>query len=350
MADEAHPEEDRGGAPPADKRAASKPLRSLGFIDSLRYCLQEKGERLPKALLMGLSGETFRLFYDRNHPQRGLSVFSHNPLRAACSALGYECKIRYYQEAGRAIAGLRRRLESGERAMLRADTDWVVAAGYLPGESAFRIRLPSGQMQTWTADELRRRWQPEPGFLELGLLGYYYFLVGEREHEPNRRDAALAALRRGVRMVTRRERVDGCSAGLTAYRDLLDTLTRKRHNGESHLPEEMQRYTALASPFRYLQSSRHAAARYLELVEGQFTDEAREFLRKAARLYRQAARLLEEMPPPPRPDDKPSRVLREFQRGRKRAAQHLTKLMHVEEEAVEALKRVIEVEERESRE
>ena len=55
---------------------------------------------------MGVSGESFRLCYDRNDPERGLRVVSHNPLRAACSALGYDADVIYHADIEQAAAGL----------------------------------------------------------------------------------------------------------------------------------------------------------------------------------------------------------------------------------------------------
>src|SRR3989304_7299788 len=64
-----------------------------GYLEALHFCLERRGQSLSPVLLMGLTGESFRLFFDPRRPLHGLSVVTHNPLRAAGGTLGFECEI-----------------------------------------------------------------------------------------------------------------------------------------------------------------------------------------------------------------------------------------------------------------
>ena len=59
-----------------------------GYLEALHFCLERRGQSLSPTLLMGLTGESFRLFFDPRRPLHGLSVLTHNPLRAAGGTLG----------------------------------------------------------------------------------------------------------------------------------------------------------------------------------------------------------------------------------------------------------------------
>jgi len=305
-------------------------LPSAGYIDCLKYCLEARGEKAPKALMMGLSGESFRLCYNRNDPQRGASVVSFNPLRAACAALGYDCQITYDRDLEAAADSLAARARS-QPVVIHCWEGWRVVAGVDPQAQAFVIRFHDGSHRTWTRQELREKWLMEPGLLELGLTGYYQFFLGEKRREPDKREAAVGSLRRGVRLLTRSRPVDGCMVGLAAYEAMARDLVRRRN------PRAPGGYPSLSPSLGQAMVSRKAAAKYLELLENQFQQkEEREHLRKAAKGYREAATVLERLPEP-----SPGSPWQ-----RRRVARGVKRLKKMEEEAAEELRKVIECAER----
>ena len=336
-----------GGQPPPrpDWRGVGgeEPLRSLGYIDCLGYCLERRGEQYPKALLMGFSGESFRFFYDRNDPNHGPYVVSHNPLRAAASALGYSCDILFHGSLPEAIQELADRVEAGQTPIIRLRADWAVVVGLT--DAGFRIWLPGGRTEEYPRWQLEENWLREQGFLELGLLGYYLFLLGEKQRVPKQKEAATGSLRRGFRLVTRKTPVSGCSAGLEAYQDLMDSLKRKRKRSELRAIGASRYAQWSSAPREYVHASRKSAAQFLDLVSPNFSEEEQSHLQKAADKYRQAAALLDEMPQP-EPPDQGGAAIKYFWWRKRRAASLIKQLYWIEKEAADELRRAIQSAER----
>lgn len=331
-----------GGQP----RRTARSLYSLGFVDSLQYCLRRKGERLPKAEVMGLAGEAFRFFFSRNRPNRGVTVFTFNPLRAVCSALGYNCTLEWQEDPRRAVGLLRQHLDAQDYPLLRTHNDWVVVRAEQAGEG-FEIRPSRGRGERWSEQQLVERWRAEAGLLELGLIGHYLFTVGEREHEPPRRDAALGSLRRAVRLLTRARRVDGCAAGVRAYDELVELLSRKRKASEEGAIQDFQKYAIWnRAALRTLQGSRAAASRYLELIEPDMCEEAQEPIRRAAERFRQVAQAWERIVLLPRETRPDAPTIRRFLSERRELARSLRAARTWEDDCSEKLAAAVEIEER----
>jgi hypothetical protein len=336
---------------------------SLGYIDSLQYCLDLRGAPIRKLTIMGLSGETFRTFYDPSVPGRGPYVVAYNPLRAACSALGYDCEVVFQRTIEVALGALDQALAEQGAVIVHSAREWVVL---LPGNGTgqqFRVRFPRGVEETWSREELSRQWLQEAGLLELGLPGYYHFSVGEKTRDPNRKDAALGAIRRGIRMLTRKTRVEGCVPGVAAYEELAVTLTRKRKD-DAQKALDLTRYASWnAFPLIYTRATRLAAADYLESIREVFDEpEAREHLDLAAAKYRQAAEMLTSLPPLPEHiphvavttrgpsvslTPQARQAVKAYMRLRRSAARQMRRLHKIEIEAVDELSKVIDTVERE---
>ena len=349
-ADSARPEQDE------------TPL-SLGYIDSLQYCLDLQGTAVEKTTLMGLSGETFRTFYDPSVPERGPYVVAYNPLRAACGALGYNCEVTFQRSIESALGALEETLGQRRAAILHSAREWVVL---MPGNGAaqqFRVRLPAGSEEIWPRDELAGQWLREAGMLELGLPGYYHFHLGEKTRDPKPKDATLGAIRRGIRMLTRKTRVEGCVPGVSSYEELALALSRKRkHDAQRAL--DLSRYASWnAFPLTYARSTRVTAARYLESIRALFEEpEACEHLEQAAEKYRQVAESLTALPRLPEhvphvtvttqgpsvdltPEGR--KALKAYMRLRRAAARQMRRMHKIETEAVDEMGKVIEAVERE---
>jgi hypothetical protein len=333
-------------SPGDEPRRPPKPLHSLGFVDCLHYCLRRKGERLPKAQVMGLAGEAFRFFFNRNRPDRGVAVFTFNPLRTVCSALGYQCEIEWHEDPRRALSMLQAHAESHHCPLIYTHNDFVVVRG-VNQDHGFDIRPPRGRREVWSEDQLLERWPAEAGLLELGLVGHYLFNVGEREHEPSPRDAAVGSLRRAVRLLTRAHKVDGCAAGVHAYDELVETLSRKRKVREEGAVQDFEKYAIWnETSLRVVQGARLAAARYLELIEADLSEEAREPIREAAEQFRRVARAWERIAPLPREARPDPPTIRRFVADRRRLVRWLRAARIWEEDASEKIKAAVEIEER----
>jgi hypothetical protein len=334
-------------------------LASLGYIDCIQYCLEQRGESHPKALLMGLSGETFRICFDRNRPTQGAYVVLHNPLRAICAALGYECQVVYNRDLEAALAALRKDLAAQGHAILHTTADWVVVQADADHPQSLLASMPGGSVDHWPQSRLEQLWIAEPGLLELGLEGYYHFVLSKKEREPDQREAAMGALRRGVRMLLRKSRVDGCAAGLAAYRELLDSLSRK-HRDRAQQTLALRKYALWnARALPYLLDARRAAALYLTMLQSHFDDETNEHLRKAAAGYQKVTELLGEVPPvdaaglafaDERPGVDERKAARSVAASRRVAARRVRRALQAEDEAQLEIRRALEAAEKKDRE
>jgi len=333
-----------GGLRRRESPKTERPPEVLGYMDCLQRYLSLHGENLSMPEVMGLSGEAFRFFFDRNDPQRGVYVVAHNPVRATCSALGRACRITGHDEMAEARKALDRELETSGAAMVRLAQDWaVVTPDHRP--AFYQVWLPASRQSAWQAEKLSENWVGEPGFLELGLQGYYCCAVGEREFEPDRKAAALGSIRRGLRLLTRKTKLSRCSAGLAAYEELMALLARKP-KADQQAALDMDRYsTWISGAVRYAVSSRTCAAQFLEMLEGLLVEEAHEPLFKAAQHFRNASEQIEQLPTAPDASEEERKALRQFGRVRRRALRGLRQAWKEEIKAVEALRKVIEAEE-----
>jgi len=325
-------------------------LLCLGYMTCLRHCLGLRGEQVSLVALLGLSGEAFRFFFHRDAPERGPYVLSHNPLRAASGALGYDCQIEAREGREQAAPALEKAVRE-EPAIIRCEGEWVAVTACK--HHRYHVHRPGGEEEWWQADALLECWQREAGFLELGPVGYYFFQLGKKERTPDVRESAVGSLRRGIRLMTRRTKVQGAAAGLAAYEEMANVLSRQLR-GPEQAALALRRYAAwkrVSAP--YAEASRKAAVQYVELMGKQFGQEPREHMKEAASQFRKAVRLLEEMPDPPAValEDKrapaPGRMaLWQFSRVRRQAASRARRLQAVEREAVEVMRKAADSQER----
>lgn len=339
--------QDEAPEPPGSRREG---LLSPGYVDCLQACMALKGERIPKAVLMGLTGEAFRLFYDKSAPDRSPYVLAHNPLRAASTVLGYSPKVNYYPDTEQAMEGLDEHL-AADAAILHAEGGWVSVLRREP--PAYVVQMADERQERWDRDRLMESWQREAGFLELGLPGFYFFGLGEKERKPDMDEVAVATLRRGVRLMRRRTKVGGAAAGLLAYEDMAESLRRKPR-GYQQAALDVLRYSQWREAgVPYVHAARQAAVEYLDTVRKTFTEEAAEHLEKAAKAFRKAAELFEEMPAAPAlqdgahpPTGADKRAVRGFSRARKKIIRLVYRLHAVETEAADGMRKGADIQER----
>ena len=64
-------------------------------IHIIHEAFKHRKEEIPFSYLMGISGEAFRFFYNRQQSNKGMHTTFYNPLRAASKALGFEHEMIY---------------------------------------------------------------------------------------------------------------------------------------------------------------------------------------------------------------------------------------------------------------
>jgi len=303
---------------------------------------------------MGLSGETFRLLFDQADPERGMHTVAHNPLRAVAGALGYDCEVHSTDDPASALDLLTERLEAGP-AIMRLEEQWVVVDREPGAGGGFRVTAAQGKTETWDRERIQSGWGQEPGLLELGLAGHYLFQLGEKQRDPDHRDAAVGSIRRGIRLMTRRAKVNGCAAGLAAYEDMQRAFRRPRRDPWQWRLDLSKFLRWRGAPLAAAAGSRHAANRFLQLIAEHFEPDTREHLGKAAQKYERVAEMLEHLPELPAhlvpPLDRESheplspeerRAVRAFAGIRRKSARVLKRAHRLEQEAVDELRRALD--------
>lgn len=334
---------------PATELVEPASLKIPGYLESLRHYLEREGYVYSKPCLMGISGEAFRFFYDRARPAKSIWVFLNNPLRSAASALGFRHEIRFHETYEEALDSIERTLRKEERpAIIRC------------GEH-FPLILPDGRVEgdlsegVFSFESALGAWSAEEGFLELGLFGYYYFILGERDREPKPREVFLGAFRRALKIARAYRRVRGCSIGLQAYEELA-TILRAKRDLERVVPSEPARiasWNVLAS--RVLLESRRAAVFFLrEAREALPEKEEAVALQKATDLYERVVvaltRLVEVHPTLDESFHErvelTKKALRDFYRRCHRAASHVERARLYEDRACDELQNVLNISEK----
>jgi hypothetical protein len=303
---------------------------------------------------MGISGEAFKFFYDRARPANSVWVFLNNPLRSAANALGFRHDIRFCETRDEALESLERTLREDKRSVI------------IPCGETFPLVHPDGTVETDDLadapafDDVVKRWSANEGFLELGLFGFYYFTLGERDREPKPREVFLGSFRRAMKIAKAYRRVRGCAIGLQAYDELAAILSAKR-DLDRIAPSEPARiasWNVVAS--RVLLDSRRAAILFLgESLEAFPEEEESTAVTKAIRLYeRVVAALTRLVETHPRLHDglserlglvdaEPDKgALRQFYRECRRAALYVERARVYEDRACDELQNVINISEK----
>ena len=262
----------------------------VNYVHTLHEALKHRGEDVPFAYVMGVSGEAFRFLYNRSDPEAGMKTFFHNPLRVACRSLGYQHEVAHDETYQSASERLQDNIHTGKPALIPfTDSCPFVSKHKTPG----RLVCQNGYRYELSADDLHTKWQPDSGFLELGPKGYYQFVIGDREREPKPREAALGALRGAKKMMRARQKVQGCAMGLAAYNELIAQLSgmlSRRKPLTLHDVGRIARWNA--RPISQAISTRQLTVEYLDLVRENFEDEELEHLDRAIALYRKVGALL----------------------------------------------------------
>ena len=326
-------------------------------ITSLRESLQHQDQEISQAYLMGISGEAFRFFYSRLDPLKGHRVFLQNPLRSACSALGYKYTVHYDDDPANARRRLEGHLKQKQDVIIETDHDWpLVRYAYHPG----KVTTVSGRQKEIALESLMRRWNPIDGMFELGPTGYYQFVVEKQDRTPNDREAALGSLRRAVKMLKGDRRIQGCAMGLAALEELTAHLNQLAKSKEVRV-KQMERIAEWrGTPLAELIQSRRYALAYLRLIEEHFEGDERKQLDLAIKTYEELlslySGLVNDLPRMPHQVEvihegiAIGQVVRRsavpFRAASRRAVKRMVKIVKAETQIADAFHQIVRISER----
>lgn len=262
----------------------------INYIHTLHEALKYRHDEVSLSYLIGVSGEAFRFFYNRFDPEVGMNTFLHNPLRATCKALGLGHEVLYDETYQAASERLRENMRSGKPTLV----PFSDSCPFLISDNRPETFIcQNGYRYTLDAKDLRRRWQPGGGFLELGPYGYYQFVIGDREREPKAREAALGTLRYATKLMQNRRRIHDCAMGLAAYDELIAHLNSMIARKNKLTEQEVYKIAKWnGQPLLQCVEARKAAVEYLESVRKHFEDEELEHLDKAIVAHQKVVTLL----------------------------------------------------------
>ena len=325
---------------------SSQPINYIHTLyEAVKHREDESAVSFP--YLMGVSGEAFRFFYNRAAPEAGMNTFFHNPLRAACKALGFNFEISYDETFTAAWERLSENMSAGKPTLLPfPDCCPFLMEGKHPEEIVYQ----NGSRHQIGAEDVREQWQPGGGFLELGPHGYYQFVIDSRDREPKARDVALGALRGAIKMMNTRRKIRDCAMGLAAYEELisdLNNLTSGRRKPAEHDIDKIAKWASM--PLEQCIEARKAAFEYLISVREHFEAEEQEHLDKAIAAYQAVVVLLKKVQQvlgnPAAPSSQ-SQAIRRFRSNCRMAVKLLKKVLSVETAGIGEMESIIQISEK----
>jgi hypothetical protein len=149
------------------------PAKEWGYLAGLKTLLEIRGENISEAVLAGVSGDCFRFHFAPEVLLEGAFVYSENPLRVACSHLGYDYQYTYDQPAGDSLENLKTALAGGGvplvsfwSTMPEPPSDWDLLVGYDDEKDSLAVRTCQDEILSYSRDEFMERWIEESVTLE----------------------------------------------------------------------------------------------------------------------------------------------------------------------------------------
>lgn len=226
------------------------PSKEWGYLAGLKTALEIKGMQVSEAVLAGISGDCFRFNFSPDMLLEGAFVYSENPLRAACSRLGFDYRYVYDKDADDALEDMKGALAQGGvvlvsfwSTMPEPPSDWDLLVGYDDSEGLLVMRTCDEEVHSYARDEFMERWMDETITLEGPDDGPEYasrpFFVLDGHNGPtDMRGLFIDALRRAPGQL-RTESIEHSGrrflSGFAAYSALADCL------GEE-LPADYSKY------------------------------------------------------------------------------------------------------------
>ena len=262
-------------------------------IHCVHEALTHQGLQIPLPYLMAVSGEPFRISYNRNDPERSIHAVFHNPLRTVCRVMGLKYELHYDADYQAAWNRLYQNVEQGRIALIPFDSGHpFFAASSTPD----RVLGKNGYSQIFSAKELKRKWLSIKGFYELGLNGYYQFLIEDRDRLPDERETAYSVFRLARKLMRLRRKVDGNDMGIEAYQAL-----------SSHIEESIKKQWGIAQkdfgdilkwgqiPLSQILEGKDTIIAYLQSVRDVFEDRQLVLFDEVISIYQQMVRLLRKL-------------------------------------------------------
>ena len=149
------------------------PLKEWGYLAGLRTALEIKGNKISEAVLAGISCDCFRFNFSPEVLLEGAFVYSENPLRVACSRLGFDYQYTYDQPADRSLEDMKTALANGGvpvvsfwSTMPEPPSDWDVLVGYDDDAGSLSVRTCEDEVRTYAREDFMERWMEEAVTLE----------------------------------------------------------------------------------------------------------------------------------------------------------------------------------------
>ena len=275
----------RQDADPLPKHAA--PIESI-------YCVHEalthQGLDIPLPYLMAVSGEPFRISYNRNNPEQSIHTVFHNPLRTVCRVMGLKYELHYDAEYKTAWNRLYQNVKEGRIALIPFDNGHpFFAASSEPDQ----VLGKNGYTKAFSAKELERKWLSIKGFYELGLDGYYQFLIEDRDRLPDERETAYSVFRLARKLMRIRRKIDGSAMGTEAYQALSnhieDSIKQTWEVSETDFRDILKWGQV---PLSQILEGKDVILSYLQSIQNNFEDRELVLFDEVIAIYQQMARLL----------------------------------------------------------
>lgn len=268
-------------------------FNELTLLRAVRACLAGQGVRAAPAWLMGLSGVSFQFVYG-DSVSASPAIYLREPLNPICEAYG----VRYEYVATDVFKDALTRLK-GELMrrrplllFLAPSPGWVAVIGYDEGMQRMSVQGRGMRVQTYSYKELEQLWKSPPLPFETSAKGRYAFYVfSQRAPRAERSRAIARALQSACRWM-REERSGKLLVGLYAYDQIIAELKAAAQSPDS-APKTV---TALQPTFlSFYESTRTAAALFLDQAAVEMNGEQRERLLRAAENYQQSAQLYKDL-------------------------------------------------------
>ena len=260
-------------------------------IHIIHEAFKHRKEEISFSYLMGISGEAFRFFYNRQQSNKGMHTTFYNPLRAASKALGFEHEMIYDNTFQAAWDRLQNNVQLGKTALIPLSDG---CSFLIENDNPNTVVCQNGHRYEFSFDQLQEKWQKLDGLLEMGLRGYYQFVVGGRPYRPKEREMALGTFRSASKLMRSRRKISGCKMGISAYEELISHMQKltdqQQDTGKRHEIAKWNRELLLQCL-----EGRKAAVSYIEFVRKDFEGEELEHLDRATIAYRNVVKLLESL-------------------------------------------------------
>lgn len=227
---------------PKSFKIGNVPQKEWGYLAALKSALEIKGQDISEALLAGISGDCFRFHFSQEVLLEGAFVYSENPLRVACTRLGYDFQYCYDMPAEETVEIAKNTLAAGGVPLVcfwstkpEPPSDWDLLVGYDDEAGTLLVRSCGDSEVSYTHEEFMDRWMEDCVTLEGPDDGPEYggramFMLDGHNGQPDWREMLLEAMRTTSKLL-RTENIQYSGrqfyCGFAAYQALAHSLNEK---------------------------------------------------------------------------------------------------------------------------